>query len=330
MGVLHAGNLTRRVGCAEVGWVIDTAAERAEQTACELGSAWTTDLDRALEDPTVEGVLLATPTNLHAEMVERSLAAGKHVFCEKPLTLELETTLRLIDQADAAGLVLQVGFHRRFDPDWLAMARWSEAGELGQALIFRASQRDMVAPESTEFLASFGGLFVDAVIHDLDCARWLVGEVNEVQAHGASLSSPTYGELGDADNALVVLHFACGALGVIDYSRTAGYGYECSAEILGARGTIRLGANQQSHDVRWLRHGVQSVDHPLDHQHRHAAAYLAEVEHFAEAIQGSPPAGATGEDVVQAFVLAQASARSLLAGHPVRVESGSREREAAS
>ena len=237
MGRLHAENLVR-VSSIELACVADADASLARSTGERLGVEWSSDLDDLLRDPKIEAVVLVTPTPLHAEQIERAAAVGKHVFCEKPIALKVEPTVRAIAAARSAGVKLQVGFHRRFDPDWEAATARIKAGELGDVYLFRTSLRDM-RPPAIDYIRSSGGFFVDVTIHDLDTARWMVGEIDEVTAFGAALSDPAFAEADDIDNALVALRFAGGALGVIDSSRVAGYGYECSTEVMGSRATDR-------------------------------------------------------------------------------------------
>jgi predicted dehydrogenase len=262
-----------------------------------------------------EGVVVATTTLLHVEMVEAAAAAGKHVFCEKPISLDLDSTAT-INAAREAGISLQVGFHRRFDPDWAAAAERIKSGELGDVHFFHTSLRDK-QPPPLDYIRRSGGLFVDVAIHDLDTARWLVGEIAEVTAVGAALSDPAFAELGDVDNAVIMLRFENGALGVIDESRVAGYGYECSTEVLGSRATVRIGDHRRLHDV-WLTPGSAAVDWVSDFTERFPDAYALELESFATAIREQRPA-VTGEDGLAGFVLAQACDRSFREGRTVRL-----------
>ncbi len=317
MGRLHAENLDGRAPSVELVRVVDTDEELARATGEQLGARWSTSYGDLLRDPDIEAIVLATPTPLHAEMIERAAAAGKHVFCEKPISLELGPTVRAIDAARAAGIKLQVGFHRRFDPDWAAAAARIKAGELGKVYLFRTSLRDM-RPPAIDYIESSGGFFVDVTIHDLDTARWLVGEIEEVTAFGAALADPAFAGAGDLDNAVVVLRFVGGALGVIDGSRVAGYGYECSTEVMGSRATVRVDQHRRAH-VEWLTPGAVAVDHVADFTERFPLAYLRELEDFAEAIRADRPVAVTGEDALAAFVLAKAADRSFREGQTVRL-----------
>jgi inositol 2-dehydrogenase len=322
MGRFHADNLAGRVPLAELAMVVDAAEEVARTAGRELGVPWSTSYDDLRGDPAIQGVVVATPTATHAQMIERAAAAGKHVFCEKPISLEVGPTVRAIGAARAAGTKLQVGFHRRFDPDWEAATARIRGGELGEVYLFRTSLRDM-RPPPLEYLRGSGGFFVDVTIHDLDTARWMVGEVDEVTAFGSALH-PGFAEAGEVDTALVVVRFETGALGVIDNSRVAGYGYECSTEVMGSRATVRVDRHRRVHNV-WLTPGAARVDWVADFTERYPEAYARELEAFARAILEDGPVGATGEDALAAFVLARAAERSWREGRTVKLRHELRE-----
>ena len=315
IGQIHAANLGR-TPLADLAFVVDAVAEVARAAGERLDVPWSTSFEDLLAAD-VEGVLIASPTSSHAEMVEQAAAAGKHIFCEKPLALTIEPTVRAIAAADAAGVKLQIGFHRRFDPDWAAATARIKAGELGAVYLFRTSLRDKHSP-GVAYIAGSGGFFVDVTIHDLDTARWMIGEVAEVTALGAALSDPAFAEVGDLDNAIVTLRFANGALGVIDNSRAAGYGYECSTEVVGSKASVRIGYHRNVNN-EWLTPGSATVDWVNDFTERYPKAYLLELEDFADAIRNDREPAATGNDALAAFVLAQACDRSFREGSTVVV-----------
>ena len=319
MGRFHAENLAGRIPGARLVRVVDAAEDAAREVSVRLGGvAWSTGYDDLLEDPEVEAVVVASPTPLHAEMTEAAAAAGKHVFCEKPISLEPERTYRVIEAVRSAGVKLQVGFQRRFDPDYRAARERIAAGHIGEVYLFRTSLRDM-RPPGFDYIKGSGGFFADVTVHDFDAARWLVGEIEEVTAVGAALSDPGFEEVGDIDNAVVTLRFADGALGVIDNSRVAGYGYECSSEILGHRGTLRIG-NHRRVAVETLTPGRACRDHVADFVERFSEAYREELEHFFRAVRGGEEVGgASGADGAAALVLARAAERSYREGRSVRL-----------
>ena len=222
------------------------------------------------------------------------------------------------EQVRAAGLVFQVGFHRRFDPDWAAAADRIRAGELGEVHLFRTSLRDMTPPQA-QFLARSGGFFVDVTIHDLDTVRWMVGEVTQVSAHGAALCDPRFAEAGDIDTAVVVLRFAGGALGVIDNSRAAGYGYECSTEVMGRRATVRIDHPQYRH-YEWRTPGWAARGLSRDFEQRFPDAYAAELEAFARCVAEGGLPRVTACDALAALDLARAADLSWRHGRAVTVE----------
>jgi myo-inositol 2-dehydrogenase/D-chiro-inositol 1-dehydrogenase len=317
MGILHAENLAAGARGIELVLVADVSEDAARAAGARLGVEWSADTRAVLDDPAIEGVVIATPTRTHVELVEQAARAGKHVFCEKPVSFDVESTLRAIAAVRAAGVVLQVGFHRRFDPDWADATARIRAGGLGEVRLFRTSLRDKTAPRA-EFLAGSGGFYVDVTIHDLDTARWMVGEIDEVTAFGAALTGRGIADLGDVDTALVVIRFENGALGVIDGSREAVYGYECSTEVMGSKATVRI-AGHRRHHTEWLTPGTVASDWVNDFSERYPDAYRLELEAFAQTIRDETEPGITGEDALAAFVLASACERSRREARTVRL-----------
>ena len=318
MGRVHAANLSGRCPSARLACVFDTDAGAAREMGERFEVPRASSYEDMLAGDIVDAVVIATPTATHAELSVRAAQAGKHVFCEKPISLERQATVSAAEQVRAAGLVFQVGFHRRFDPDWAAAADRIRAGELGEVYLFRTSLRDMTPPQA-QFLAHSGGFFVDVTIHDLDTARWMVGEITEVSAFGTALSGPQFAEIGDIDTAVVVLRFASGALGVIDNSRAAGYGYECSTEVMGRNATVRIDHPQYRH-YEWRTPGWASHGLARDFEQRYPDAYAEELESFACCIRNGLPPRVTAYDALAAFDLARAAEQSWHRGRPVTVE----------
>ena len=326
MGRFHAANLAGRVPGARLVRVVDAAEGVARENSGRLvGVDWSTSYHDLLEDPDVEAVVIASPTPLHADMVEAAAASGKHVFCEKPISLDLKRTYDVIEAVRAAGVKMQIGFHRRFDPDYRSAWEKISAGHVGNVYLFRTSLRDMRSP-GFDYIKGSGGFFADVTVHVFDAARWLVGEIEEVTAFGAALSNPGFEEMGDIDNAVVTLRFASGALGVIDNSRVAGYGYECSSEIMGHRGTLRVGDHRRV-AVETLTPGRACRDHVSDFVERFADAYREEMEHFVRVVRGKKESGASGTDAAAAFVIARAAERSYREGKTVRLKRETRDGE---
>ena len=319
LGRVHAANIKNHTRALELVCVSDSVETIARTAGEQLDVRWSIRLEDLLGDPELDAVLIATPTPFHARMIEQAAAAGKHIFCEKPIADDVTSAERAIKAAQQANVQLQIGFHRRFDPDWMAAMRRIESGELGQIYFFRSTLRDM-QPPSLEFLRDSGGLFFDMMIHDFDVARWMVGEVVEITACGTVVSDPRIGDFGDIDQGIAVLRFANGALGAIDASRSAGYGYECSTEIVGSRATVRIGQGHHF-NIEWLTPGAATRDYSSDFLERFPRAYLLELEDFAAAIQSGRQVRPNGRDGLGALLLAATAERSRRENRPIPVPS---------
>jgi predicted dehydrogenase len=297
IGRLHARNLAREVPGARLARVVDPITELAEATARDLDVSWSTSYDDALSDPDVAALVIAAPSPLHAELVERGSKAGRHVFCEKPLGLDADLAGRAAASARESGLRLQVGFQRRFDPDFLAAKERIDGGEVGSVRLLRITHRNRRPPHTGDLGPRLGSLFADMTVHDFDTARWLVGEVAEVTAFEA------------ARTAVVVLRFENGALGVVDNTRSAVYGFDCSAEVIGSASTLRVGARQWPVDVERLTADGVVSDPPADHTRRHETAYRDELRHFVECVESGSEPAVGGDDAAAALRLASAAER---------------------
>jgi predicted dehydrogenase len=308
VGRLHAENLATRVASAKLVAVVDPVEDLARNVATGLGVAWWTSLEGLLSEAAPDGVVVAAPTELHPELVRLVAAANAHVFCEKPLGVDAEACADAVAGARAAGIRLQVGFQRRFDSDWRALKAAVDDGTLGTLDLFRCSHRNARPPEA---VAQLGNIFVDVASHDLDAARWLAGEVSEVYAYAASSNGAA---------AALTLGFEGGGFGLIDVNRRAGYGFECSAEVVGSDATMRCGYHERRGGTELLRDGRVSASLARDHAERHRGAYLAELEHFGEvALERSEPE-VGGEDALAALRLAELAARSAALGVPLSAQ----------
>jgi myo-inositol 2-dehydrogenase/D-chiro-inositol 1-dehydrogenase len=306
IGRLHADNLSNRVGSAQLAAVVDANEELARRFGEVHGVTWTARLEDILGDPSLDGVVISAPSGLHPELVKLAAGAGKHVFCEKPLGLDSGACRAAVSEARAAGVALQVGFQRRFDPDWQAMKAALDEGATGALQLFRSSHRNAHAPSS---VAELGDVFVDIAIHDLDAARWLGGRISELYA------STTPDGTGCA---VIAARFESGALAAIDVHRAAGYGFECSAEVVGSKGTVRCGYSTRG-GCELLADGRASTVLAENHAARHAAAYVAELEHFGNIAAGRGDPRVGGEDAAAALELAELACRAAARGTPLPV-----------
>ena len=297
IGLLHARHLAQQICGARLACVVDQDRTLSEAAGGELGVPTFTSFEAALTDPGVAAVVIATPSPLHAQMVEQAADAGKHVFCEKPLSLDLASGAHASAAADAAGVKLQVGFQRRFDPDFVEARRRVATGELGDVLLLRVSHRNRVPPHEGPLVGRLGSPFVDMTIHDFDTALWLAGPVSEVSAFAST------------DSTLAALRFESGALGVIDNTRRAGYGFECAAELVGTRSTLRFGHVARASGVEQLTRSGALTQLPADHVERHRAAYLEEMRHFVACVRSGATPAVGGAEATAALALSLAAER---------------------
>ncbi len=317
IGALHARNLSHLVPGARLVRLVDQAEVLGKRFGEELAVPCSPSYAEALADPEVDAVVIATPTPLHAEMVIAAAARGRHVFCEKPLALDLESGRRAARRTEAAGVCLQVGFQRRFDAGWAAAKQRVDAGDLGEVQLFRVSHRNRGHPHGGR-TDRLGSLFVDMSVHDLDSARWLIGEVRALSA----FASPSWAALArgtDVQTAVIVLRFESDALGIIDNTRAAGYGFDCAAEVMGETSTLRVGTSLRSPDLEWLTAQGLRVELPVDHIESHRAAYLEEMRHFIRSVRSGRASGVGGGDALAALALALAAEQSFAEHRPVEL-----------
>ena len=318
MGQEHARSLAGipEVRVAAVADPVEEAAETARRL-CRADRVLADPLE-AIEDPAVDAVVIVTPTDTHASLTRAAARAGKAIFCEKPVALDLDTTRAAMRLVEQAGVPFQIGFNRRFDAGFAAAKAQIEAGAVGRIEQFRAVGRDP-GPPPLAYLEVSGGQFVDQVVHEFDMARFLVGEIVEVSAWGAVRVDPRIGELGDTDTATTLLRFEDGALGVVESSRRAVYGYDIRAEVFGSGGKLVVEALPKTPVIRF-REGGYEADHYHFFMDRFQAAFRAELEAFVGALLEGRAPDPGPRDAIEGLKVALAAARSLREGRPVRVE----------
>ena len=322
MGLEHARTLNG-IGNVKVVAVADPHAEaRAAAKALTRAEFDFVNPEDAITAPGVDVVLIVTPTPTHAPLIEAAARAGKAIFCEKPVALDLARTKAALEVVRQAGVPFQIGFNRRFDPPFALAKQKLLAGELGEIRQFRATGRDP-APPPLEYLSISGGQFIDQAVHDLDIARFLVGEVDEVLVWGTA-HNPEIAALSDSDTTTTLLRFKNGAIGVIENSRTSAYGYDVSTEIFGTHGKLALDATPKTP----LWHYGQTPDGTgqlsADHYHffmdRFAVAYKLELEAFFKSLEAGTPPNPSSDDAYQSLRLAVAVTRSYKEKRAVRLE----------
>ena len=252
-----------------------------------------TEIEEAINHPGVDAVVIITPTETHARLIELAVQAGKAVFSEKPIALDLAETERVVKLAEEKDASVQIGFMRRFDPGYAGAKAKIEAGELGKLETFRALSRDTYPP-SLKFLLSSGGLFLDMAVHDLDLARFLVGDVEEVQAWGSVLIDERFAQANDADTAVTMLRFKNGVLGVVETSRRSNWGYDIRTEVAGSIGKVVVETAQKT-PLLFARDFASSYDHFENFPDRFEKAYRLQLESFFKDLQaGRKPSPGPG------------------------------------
>ncbi len=318
IGQIHARNLAAHDD-AQLRHVIDVSADAARRLAASSG-AQVSDARAALADPGVQAILIASSTDTHAELIQAGGRAGKAVFCEKPLDLDLaraEASLAVVAQA---GTLLALGFNRRYDPAFRRLQREIAAGRVGNVEVVSITSRDP-SPPPPAYVARSGGLFRDMMIHDLDMARWLLAEEPvSIFARGSALIDPAIGAAGDIDTAVVVLETASGRLCQITNSRRCTFGYDQRIEVFGSAGLARAD-NVPATTVETADAAGFTREPALPFfLERYAAAYRDELDEFLKALRGAPAELATGIDGRQALRLADAAQRSLDTRAPVSLQ----------
>ncbi|WP_163835409.1 inositol 2-dehydrogenase [Spartinivicinus ruber] len=317
IGAIHAANVSQHPD-VQIKFVVDVNQTAAEQFAKQYG-ATVTDANTALADTTVTGVIIASSTDTHADLMIRSARAGKTIFCEKPIDLNIERVKECLKVIDDFQVACALGFNRRFDPQFNQLHYQLQQGKIGELQMVSITSRDP-SPPPAHILPATGGLFRDMMIHDLDMARWLLDEEPvEVFASASCLIDPAIGELGDVDTAMVVLKTASGKLCQISNSRQAVYGYDQRIEVFGSKGMLQANNNTATNLSFSGEQGV-ITEKPLHFfLERYADAYKAELDNFIETIRGTTNPLANQQDGLKALMLADAALESATTGKRITI-----------
>ncbi|MBI5054327.1 MAG: inositol 2-dehydrogenase [Chloroflexi bacterium] len=319
MGTTFAHHLAFTVTDADFAAVADSNVETAKQVAARYGVKNSYGDYRALLDQKdIEAVVIASPTGTHAEVVKAAAEAGKQIFCEKPLALTLKECDEALAAVEKAKVKLQIGFMRRYDPACVAAKQQIDSGAIGTPVMFKSMGRD---PKRTslEFAKreNGGGLILDMGVHDYDLARWLMGsEVERVYSEGGCLVYPELKDVGDIDNAVVNLKFANGAVGNVDLSRNAVYGYDVRTEVIGSKGSLFIGNLQQTPLLVMTPNSIAHDTIPY-FMERFVEAYPAEIRDFVRCVMEDRQPQVTGRDGRAAVAIGVAATKSLDEGKPI-------------
>ncbi len=321
IGKVHAKNIAMFVREMEIKTIADPFAnEETEAFAKEYGIPNVTkDAEDILQDKEIEAVLICSSTDTHSQFIIKSAAAGKHIFCEKPIDYDLKMVHKAIDSAKDAGVKLMIGFSRRFDHNHKAVYDMVRAGKVGEPHIIKISSRDP-EPPPISYVKVSGGIFYDMMIHDFDMARFLAGsDAVEVYTQGAVLVDPAIGEAGDVDTAIVTIKFESGALAVIDNSRKAVYGYDQRVEVFGSEGCA-INDNDLPHTAAVMNGEGTTYEACYKIMwDRYTMAFVNEMKAFAAAIINDTETPVTGMDGLYPVLMAAAATKSLKEGRPVKI-----------
>jgi myo-inositol 2-dehydrogenase / D-chiro-inositol 1-dehydrogenase len=320
IGKVHIATLVQSVPQAEVVAIADVNRVSANEVAKTFGIAtvYNNYLD-VIKHSDIEAVVICSPTDTHARYIIDAAKEKKHIFCEKPVDLSLEAIKDAIQAASSAGVKFMVGFNRRFDPNFSKVRQLVSDGKIGDPHILKITSRDP-APPPAEYSAVSGGMFMDMTIHDFDMARYIAGsEVTEVYTKASVMVDPAIGKAGDVDTAIITLTFGNGAIGVIDNSRKAVYGYDQRVEIFGSNGMVCADNNYPENHRYYASDGVHG-SLPLNFfMERYLESYANEMKIFCDAVINDLPLPVTGMDGLMSVAVALAAKKSHLEHRPVKM-----------
>ena len=321
IGKVHLQSVTRYVTDAKVIALADPFMNaETEEWARSLGVAkLTRDYKEILADPEVDAVFICSSTDTHSAISLEAIAAGKHIFCEKPVDHDLGKIKAVMQALEGSNVKYQVGFNRRFDHNFAAAREAVAKGRIGELAVLKITSRDPGAPP-VDYIKVSGGIFLDMTIHDFDMVRFISGEeVTEVYAAGGVTVDPAIGEAGDIDTAVVTLRLESGALAVIDNCRRASYGYDQRLEAFGSKGQVAISNDTASSAVVSDANGVTAEKPLYFFLERYMQAYAAEVEAFVAAVRDDTPVPVGIDAGLQSVLIGVAAKKSLELGRPVKL-----------
>ncbi|OFQ93187.1 inositol 2-dehydrogenase [Staphylococcus sp. HMSC065A08] len=322
IGQLHINNLQNNKN-VKIKWVSDLYCDKMSEWIEKAGvENKTKDHMDIIRDPEVDAIIICSPTDTHVDIIKAAAANGKHIFCEKPISLSLEEAEEAVESIQKSDVKLQMGFNRRFDKNFKQLQGILNKKELGNVQTLRITSRDP-EPPPIEYIKRSGGLFMDMSIHDFDMARYLIqSEIVEVYATGEALINPEIADYDDIDTALITLKFKNGSMAIIENSRRSVYGYDQRIEILGDYGAIDVG-NEQSSTLNYYRtDGIRRDNPPYFFLERYSDAYKVEMDAFIAAIQNDTDVICSIEDGYKAQQIALKCKESLISNQPKKYEEG--------
>lgn len=322
IGKLHTENILHNISYVEIKTISDLYADKIKDWAYGLGiKNVCADYKEILNDPEIDAVMICSSTDTHSQITIEAARAGKHIFCEKPIDYDLDRIHAALNEVKKAGVKFQVGFNRRFDHNFKKVRDLVQEGKIGEPHIIKITSRDP-EPPPVEYVKVSGGIFLDMAIHDFDMARYLSGsEVTEVYTAGAVLVDPAIGEAGDVDTAVITLKFANGAIGVIDNSRKAAYGYDQRVEVFGSKGCVVVSNDTPNSTVLSTAEGVFSEKPKYFFLERYKDSFIDELKEFFNCIINDKQPSVSGIDGLKPVLIGLAAKESQKTGKPVLVQS---------
>lgn len=320
IGKIHADNLLRMPQVDVIAVSDKFAGPELEAWASARGIAQTSnDTEAIIANTAIDAVFICSSTDSHVPLIQAAAKAGKHIFCEKPISMDVNQTGEALEAVRQAGVSLQIGFNRRFDHNFKRLREHVQQGTIGEPHIVKITSRDP-SPPHPDYIKVSGGIFMDMTIHDFDMARFITGsEVDEVYAQGGVLIDPVFAEHGDLDTAIVMLRFRNGALGVIDNSRQAAYGYDQRVEVFGSKGNAAVTNDHPNTAEISTADGIMR-DKPLHFfLERYNGAYAEETRQFIDCLLYGKPLPVDGNDGLQAERIALAAKLSSQLRRPVKI-----------
>ncbi len=321
IGRVHAASVSDPSVAATPVAITDINRVAAEEVANKFGILTVaSNSDEILSNPDIDAVLICSSTDTHSVLICQAARARKHIFCEKPIDYDLSRIDRALDTVQKAGVKLQIGFNRRFDPNFARVRKAVANGEIGTPRLMHIISRDP-APPPISYVKVSGGMFFDMTIHDFDMARFLIqDEVEEIYAAAGNLVDPEIGRAGDVDTAVITLKFRNGVIGTIDNSRQAAYGYDQRVEILGSKGAISTGNYYPNQAIISTGSEIRR-DLPLNFfMDRYAESFAQELKSFVRALVDDKPTEVTGNDGRVPVLMGMAAKRSYEEGRPVKLQ----------
>ncbi len=318
IGRVHIDHLCQNIPNAEVLSICSLDTDIAKTLSEQYSIPHiTTQYNQLLDNSNIDAIVIASSTDTHVEICQAAAHAGIHIFCEKPIALDLPAIEETLTIVKNTGVKFQVGFNRRFDVNFQRLQELIMQGEIGEPHILRITSRDPTPP-SLEYIKVSGGLFLDMTIHDFDMARYLIGnEIEEIYAVGNVNVDPKIGEVGDIDTAVITLRFKNGVLGTIDNSREAVYGYDQRVEVFGSKGMVSVGNSITDTVTSTVKNGsITSLPHYFFIE-RYKQAYLREMESFIQCIIEDTDPMVSGEDGKLPILMGYAAFKSLNENRPV-------------